>query len=196
MRGWKFFFGAILVSLLFVGPASANNVTIALTATFQGSVDGVAPGVVKYATRKVRITQKDVLALLGTVYPLPTEGASLYYAIDGSFYILNAEGNAFLYTVSPSVLTITLITPWIRNGVTDSNPGGAMTKIRNFSDGNFTMNIDGNNSFALAGLFDLNYAETPISANYLYKLTVLGHGEFDGGICTLSGKAQIKIRVL
>lgn len=58
------------------------------------------------------------------------------------------------------------------------------------------MNIDAFNSFALTGLFDASYSENAIFTSYLYNLLVLGHGEFDGGACILSGKVQIKVRVM
>ncbi len=193
MKRWQLFLGILFLTLSFAGSASANNVKIALTATFPNSATEIRPGVIQYKTSKVRITQKDVLEQLQTVYGSFPDGASLYCAIDGTFRILDANGTDSLHTVPSGVLGLAISSGWIRNGITDSNPGGK-TKIKNLSDGMFTMNIDASNFFALAGLFDVSYSENAIFTSYLYNLLVLGHGKFDGEVCILSGKVQIKIR--
>lgn len=184
----------LLVTLGFVSTASANNVKIALTATFQDSV--VPSGTItEYVARKVRITQKDVVARLGLVYPLPPEGGILYFSLGGSFYILNAEGTDILHSVDPGVLALAWISPWIRHGNMDTTPGSTY-RTRNVTDGTLEMNVDAANFFALVGFIDADALTKGTGLDYRFKISMAGHGELDGDICILTGKIQIRIKTI
>ena len=177
------------LTLGLAGAASANNVNIAFTATCQESEMEIRTNVWEFKTRKVKITQKDVLVLLGMIYSLPS-GSPVSLAYGGSFRILDEDG-ATLHNVDAGDLTLTPSGDQVVSGIQDYTLGGK-DKYKQVRPSSLILEIDSEHHFSLPGQQDVSYSDAGFGpTKILYNLILIGGGGLAGDACNISGKMKI-----
>lgn len=190
-KRFQIFVSVFLVILGLNTTANAASVSIALTATIQESDTEPNPGVHQYVSKKIRITQKDILDRLSLHYTIP-DGGQLAHS--GGFQILDANG-VFSAEVSSTHLQLINGDFAVRNGLRDTNPGKP-DKYKQSSSIVFQMDINIANFFDLTGIDEINFVVNGSSfGTATHKMTFLGTGNFDGKPCTLSGKLTLRVNI-
>lgn len=173
-------FGTLVVLLIVSASAQAANSTrFALTATLQGATVEKPTGVLTTKTTKVKITNKEMLQVLGIVYPAAlTQGAVLTANPSSQFLILNTQG-VLLQTVDSSVLSLAGLPP-VRQGIDNQNTG-KFTLKNVWQTYQLTLNADANHAFQLNGAAHGNasYVEG-IPAKIVAQAFWAGSGKLEG----------------
>lgn len=187
-----FLCSALLLALTLGDVASAaGSAKFMLTLTRQGAADEIRPGVFLTPTTQFKLTNKEMLILLSSVYPVAsTPGAVLGFTNTGDFQILDQDG-VLLQTVSGAVLDAVPIVPPVRSGTNDTNTG--IEKWKSWSVVTVGMAIDPNHEFTLKGNITATATTTTLSSKGNYTLTVFGPGTHAGLDSFVAGKILIKL---
>lgn len=192
-RRLQLLLGIFLLTLGLASPASANNVKIALTATLQEpTVPIPSTGATQWPVSKLRITEKDILALLALdpLYtPLP-DGANLSYVFLTGFVIRKEDGG-IQFAVDSSNLSLGSLERMVERGVWGPVITANKTTILDYV--LFEMSIDASNAFELNGFSEDKLSQTtPSTLSHNVKLTLMGRGKLSNKKCAISGTIKIK----
>lgn len=195
MKRVQLFLAILLLTLGIQTTASANNVTVALTALVQTSSTNPNPGIYAYTSTKVRITTKEILAWLASIGYIVEDKTTLtyYYSTfhsDGFYLRTERVAMVIIEPINASTLELFHSIPQVRNGNIDEN-----TEIEKYTEQvpvEFGIDIDPGTYFLLRGLADTNQKRNGTSESSSINIKLMGSGAIPGGNCTISGKMRIR----
>lgn len=184
-------FGALCALLALSAPAqAANSARFTLTAIVEGATVEDPTGIFKTPLTKVKITNKELLEQLETVYPAALTPGAVLSVNDAGEFVINDENGALLQAISDTVLDAQF-SAFYRKGVADDNTNIAIFK-NIWAPVSVLLNIDANNDFEIyGGMKGSLFAEgSTVRSSYLIQLA--GEGTLDGADCYIEGKLALK----